>query len=106
MISIIPEHAPTPNNPDTLKLLVAKEKLATFEPDDAILTLNMYAEDFCNDIKELDSSGPLSGKINLETLETAIKFMVVTYEDENIIHTKYTELFHKFLRQKFYWGVT
>jgi len=105
MISILPEHAPPGSDSGKLKLIVADDVIGTFRHDEATLALNAYAEDFCRDISELASFGPLKGKIDAGSLEIALKFMVVTHDDETVEHDKYTELFRKLVRQKFYWNI-
>ena len=88
-----------------MRLTVASEEIAQFDDEDAVLSLNALAEEFCNDIKHLDSYGPLVGRITTETLELALQFMEVTYVRDDEIHEKYPEIFRKFIRQKFYWNI-
>jgi len=105
MISILPEHAPESRKSKTLKLIVADDVIGKFLEEEATLALNAYAEDFCTDIAQLASMGPLKGKIDAGSVEIALNFMVVTYDDEQTEHDRYTEMFRKLVKQKFYWNI-
>jgi hypothetical protein len=47
----------------------------------------------------------LKGKIDAGSVEIALNFMVVTYDDEQTEHDRYTEMFRKLVKQKFYWNI-
>ncbi len=106
MISILPEHAPPGSDHEKYKLIVADDVLCEFDSQDAVLILNAFAEDFLHDMSELELSGLLpGGVIDVDSLELAMKYMVVTQDDETIENVKYTEMFRKLIRQKFYWKI-
>lgn len=105
MISILPEHAPPSKTEKIYKLIVADDVLAKFKKDEAILVLNAMAEEFVKDMGELQMFEPMIGKIDEQTLDTALNFMVVTEFDEETLHDQYTSIFHKLVKQKFYWKI-
>ena len=106
MISILPEHAPPGKEDRLLKLIVADDIVADFPEHEAAYTLNIFAEDVVKDIKSLETMGILpGGKVDPDSLNMALQFMVVTEQDESEVSKKYTEMFHKFIIQKFMWNI-
>jgi hypothetical protein len=103
MISILPEHAPPSHDTTTYKLIVADDVVAEFTSDEALLTLNAMADDFWNDMTELKALGPLIGDIDMATIEMVMVLMYVTESDGKTENSRYTELFRKLIKQKYYW---
>lgn len=103
MISILPEHAP-PNN-KKYKLLIADDVVTEFDQSEAVLALNAFAEDIVCDVFELQFSGLLKGKIDLQSLKMALNFMVVVEQNEIDEDKHYTEMLHKLVIQKYLWEI-
>lgn len=100
MISILPEHAPPSNDTMKLSLIIADDSVVDFTEEHAMDILSEYAEWMVQDINSMESMKLLPGKITIESLNIALKFIVVEdqYGNEN---KHWTNTYHNLVRIKF-----